>query len=173
MLYHYFLKQPRALSVFPFFEADFCVLYNYTRYTYLADCLGSFFFPVITAGALTVPLSVRKSSSKRETIIRRWFILLCFILALFVGWQDFCMGGAVTRYVQDILPIMCIGSVVSIIYFVRSENFTGYKFITSSICFMLTFAAGWLYMLSMSDSMLMKRCPELYETVEDMLIFWQ
>lgn len=174
MLYHYFLQLPRPSSLFPFFETNFCVLYNYSKYTYLEGCLGAFSYPFIVAGTLAMPCVCRRKNDRKSIYLtRKYFVILCFLLALFIGWQDFCMGGAITRYIVDILPLLTIGSSIALMYYTRSENNSSSKMKLIILAMAVTFAISWLITISTTDGKIMNRCSHLYESLEDIIIFWQ
>lgn len=177
MLYHYFFQLPRAAGVFPFFEPTYCVLYNYQKYTYLADCIGVFTYPVITAGFLMIPSAFRKNKFSNNcgatAIQQRWVVILCFVMALFIAWQDFCLGGAVTRYVLDFMPLLMIGILLCMLHGVGNpeKHTMRYGLILASCA--ATFVVSWLLTIQIRDGSLMRRFPELYDTAEDLMIFWQ
>ncbi|MBR3759683.1 MAG: hypothetical protein IKK47_01635 [Ruminococcus sp.] len=177
MLYHYFFQLPRAAAVFPFFEPTYCILYNYQKYTFLADCIGVFTYPVIAAGFLMIPSALKKNRFSNNcgvtAIQQKSVIILCFAMALFIAWQDFCLGGAVTRYVIDFMPLLMIGVLLCILRGSSNpeKHTMRYGLIIASCA--ATFVISCLLTIQVKDGSLMRRFPNLYDTVEDLMIFWQ
>ncbi len=177
MLYHYFFQLPRASATFPFFEPTFCMLYNYKKYTYLADCVGVFTYPVIAAGSILMPaVAGRRRGSIRSGVKRSQrsiIIILCFAAAVLIGWSNFCLGGAVTRYVVDLMPILMLGTLICVLRGAGDPKKHPMRYILLCISIAASFVISWLLMIQVRDGSLLRRFPEIYDTVEDLVIFWQ
>lgn len=177
MLYHYFLQVPRPRGSFPFFEQQMCYIYNYGKYVYTAGITGVFAYPMLLFGTAMIPVSLVRKGKRfayRTTRIQRnSFIATCFLAALIIAWMDFCLGGAINHYVFDVMPLMILGSVMCILRSVGKPEKNTYRYITSLIVMMLTFIMVWLLEIEIRTGNLTRRCPNLYETVEDLFIFWQ
>ena len=177
MLYHYFLQVPRSRSSFPFFEQQMCYLYSYGKYVYTAGITGVFAYPMLLFGTAMMPVSfVRKGKrfAYRTTKMQRnSFIAVCFIVALIIAWMDFCLGGAINHYVFDIMPLMILGSVMCILRSIGKPEKNMHRYITALVVMMLTFIMVWLLEIEIRTGNLTRHCPNLYEVVEDLLIFWQ
>ncbi len=171
MLIHYFLQLPRTRALFPYFEANFCVIYNYGKYTYLADTIGVFTYPLIPAGMLLMPLTFRRIRSAFS--LKKWFIILCFGISLMIAWQDFCLGGAITRYVIDFLPLLVILSVLVLLSAVDIDHGSKTKNRICAIIFAGSLFISFLLTIGVRDSILMKYHSEIYEAVENMIVFWK
>ena len=177
MLYHYFFQLPRASSAFPFFEPTYCVLHNYQKYTFLADCIGAFTYPVIAAGLLMMPSVLKKRNfvnNRGVTVIQqKSVIVLCFVTSLVIGWENFCLGGAVTRYVVDLMPLLMIGVLLCILHGTGNpeKHKMRYGLIIASCA--VSFITNWLLTIQIRNGSIMKRLPDLYDTLEDLMIFWQ
>ncbi len=177
MIYHYFLQVPRPRSSFPFFEQQMCYLYNYGRYVYTAGINGVFAYPVLLFGTVMAPTAfIRRgnrfayNTTKRQ---RNSFIALCFIMAFVIAWMDFCLGGAINHYVFDIMPLMILVSVVCILRSIGNPERNMHRYVTAIVVMAATFIMMWLFEIGTRTGNLAKHCPNLYETVEDLLIFWQ
>ena len=177
MLYHYFFQLPRAAAVFPFFEPTYCVLYNYQKYTYLADCIGVFTYPVILVGFLMLPSALKKNNCMNvrgvTAIQQKSVIILCVVMSVVIGWSDFCLGGAVTRYVIDLMPLLMIASLICVLRGAGDPEKHRMRYCVSLASIAGTFVISWLLTIQVRDGSLMNRLPELYDTVEDLVIFWQ
>ncbi|MBQ8348262.1 MAG: hypothetical protein IJY19_01270 [Ruminococcus sp.] len=177
MLYHYFLQVPRPRSSFPFFEQQMCYLYSYGKYVYTAGITGVFAYPMLLFGTAMMPAAfVRKGKrfAYRTTKIQRnSFIALCFIMSLIIAWMDFCLGGAINHYVFDIMPLMILGSVMCILRSVGKPEKNMHRYITALAVMAATFIIVWLLEIEIRTGNLTRHCPNLYEVVEDLLIFWQ
>ena len=171
MLFHYFLQLPRTRALFPYFEPNFCVIYNYGRYTYLADTIGVFTYPFIPAGMLLMPLIFRRIRTAFS--IKKWFIILCFGISLIIAWQDFCLGGAITRYVIDFLPLLVILSILVLLSAVDTDHGSKTK---NRICALVlggSLFISFLLTVGVRDGVLMKYYSEIYEAVENMILIWK
>lgn len=177
MLYHYIFQMPRSSMYFPFFEPTYCVLFNYQKYTYLADCIGVFTYPVIVAGVIMIPTALRKNKCMNNCnatmIQQRSIIILCFAIALFTGWSNFCLGGAITRYIVDLMPLLLIGTLVCILRSMGDpeKHRMRYGVVLASIA--ISFITSWLFTIQVREGSLLKCMPNIYDIVEDLVIFWQ
>lgn len=177
MLYHYFFQLPRASAIFPFFEPTFCMLYNYKKYTYFADCIGVFTYPLIAAGTILMPAVIGKRKGRNQFDVtgvqRSFFIILCFVTAVLIGWSNFCLGGGVTRYVIDFMPILMLGTLLCILRGAGDPVNHTMRYVLICISEAATFVICWLLVLQVRDGSILRRFPEIYDTAEDLVIFWQ
>ena len=171
MLIHYFLQLPRTRALFPYFEPNFCVIYNYGKYTYLADTIGVFTYPLIPASMLLMPLIFRRIRSAFS--IKKWFMILCFGISMIVAWQDFCLGGAITRYVIDFLPLLVILSVLVLLSAVDTDHGSKTKNRICAVIFGGSLIISFLLTVGVRDGILMKYNSEIYEAVENMILIWK
>lgn len=177
MLYQYFLQLPRPKNVFPFFEPQFYVLRNYTKYTYVADSVGVFTYALILFGVIFLPMAIRKSSASRmekgAKLRFRSFLILCLSLALFIAWDDYCLGGVITRYSVDFLPLLTMMSFLVMLRVNTNPKRAAFRYKMSVISVAATFCIAWLLIISTREAYIMKTAPTLYDTVHNLLIFWQ
>lgn len=177
MLYHYFLQLPRPKSVFPFFEPQFCSIYNYTKSIYQADCIGVLSYALVAFGIIFMPMAIRSNNSsfgtKSSKLRKNSFIVLCLLFALFIAWEDFCLGGVHTRYTIDILPLLTMMSFLVMLSVNRNPEKAPFRYKMSVIALAATFCIAWLFVISPREANIMKNCPNLYDTIEDLVIFWQ
>lgn len=177
MLYHYFFQMPRPKQSFPFMEHQFCVLNNYSAYTYVADSVGALTYPMILLGAAMIPVAFRKKGrlyAHGVTRLQRNAIpVICVAAALFIGWINFCLAGVSVRYVVDLMPLLVILSVITILRSTGNPLKNKYRYILSGICMAASCSISWLLLVGIQDGELLKRCPNLYDTLENLLIFWQ
>ena len=177
MLYHYVFQKPRASAYFPFFEPAYIVLYNYKKYIYTTDCIGVLTYPLTAAGIALFPAAMTGKNSRNRSgstgLQRRAFILICFITALFIGWINFCLGGGVTRYVIDFMPLIMLGTLLCILR--GAGNPEKHKLRYALICMAsaATFVICWLLVIQVRDGSILRRFPDFYDTVEDLVVFWQ
>lgn len=177
MIYHYFLQFPRASAIFPFFEPTYCILYNYKKYIFFADCVGVFTYPLVTAGIVFIPATIGKRSGRNRFgvtgIQRNLFIALCFTAAFLIGWLNFCLGGGVTRYVVDLMPVLILGMLLCILRGAGDPEKHGLRYVLICVSAAATFIICWLLALQVRDGSILRRFPDVYDTVEDLIIFWQ
>ena len=107
-IYHYFFMSLRPRAVFPFFEQQATGLNNYGQYVYIDFAIPVFTLPIIALGFLLLPMCFRKKNTCccRETTVlqRNAYYILAICMALFIAWEDFCLGGLIQRYIIDTLP---------------------------------------------------------------------
>lgn len=171
MLIHYFLQLPRTRALFPYFEANYFITYNYGKFTYLADTIGAFTYSIIPAGLLLTPSICRRTHLRFS--VKKWFLIISFCISLLIAWQDFCLGGSVTRYVIDFLPLLVLLSIVVLLSAVDIDHGTKTKTRICVLLFTSSFLVSFLLTIGVRDGILMKFHGELYETVEDLFIFWK
>ena len=171
MLFHYFLQLPRTRALFPYFEPNFCVIYNYGRYTYLGDTIGVFTYPFIPAGMLLMPLIFRRIRSAFS--LKKWFMILCFGISMIIAWQDFCLGGAITRYVIDFLPLLVILSMLVLLSAVDTDHGSKTKNRICAVIFGGSLFISFLLTVGVRDGVLMKYHSEIYEAVENIIVIWK
>lgn len=177
MLYHYFLQIPRPKQSFPFIEEQFCSLNNYGTYMYTAGAVGALSYPLILLGAVMIPIALHRKkrvlSNGASTLQRNAFIIISFVTALFLGWINFCLGGVHQRYVTDLMPLLILGSVMVILLSTGNPQKNKYRYILSGLGMAATFCIGWLLVLGNREGNLIRHCPNLYEIVENLVIFWR
>ena len=177
MLYHYFFLVPRPKGAFPFIEPNYSGLFNYSKYTYVADTVGLMTIPALLFGTLLIPSAIQRHGKhftcSTTKLQRNAFIILCFALALIIGWMDFCMGGVNQRYVVDITPLILMGAFICIFRGTGNDEKHPQRYILAIASFAGAFVMSWFIMLSVKDGLLLKHCPNLIHYAEDLIIFWQ
>ena len=176
MIYHYLFQMPRPKGSFPFIENQFCTLYNYGRFIYTADITGVLAYPALLLGTFLLPASLRKKGRHYtcgiSAVQRTSFILLCFVTAFTLCWLDFCLGGVAHRYVTDALPLMCIGAVICLLRGTGAPGKHIHRHAAAHIALSATFIMSWLLLIGDRNGNLLRHCTSLYDTCEDLLIFW-
>ena len=176
--YNYFCLTPRPINTFPYFEVEFYDFSNSGKLVYAAPCIGAFAYPLLLLGTLYLPLGwIRKrnaeTSSGPVTVLQKNAILLiCFAGAICIAWMDYCMGGIIQRYAADFLPLLTIGCVLSILR-ANDRVPSKFRYLLTIGAAVLTFAMVWLLELELRDSALSLSCPNLYDTVSELMQFWR
>lgn len=172
-LYHYFLTLPRPRSVFPFFEENFYVLENYAAYRYIAPTFGVFSYPVILLGVLMLPESRTNRAKAPADKRRRLFVAICIAVSVFLAWADFCLGGSITRYAFDFMPLLALAAMIGILRRAERPTENRRKYILAASAAALTVAFAFFACFLFRESTLVERFPNILEAAEDMIIFWQ
>lgn len=177
MLYHYILPLLNKRKSFPFFEPMFFSTDNYGAYTYMGDGIGALTFPLILMGMLMIPVAIQRKGKRFAYGVTKYqrnavFAICCFV-PLFIGWQDFCLGGIIMRYIIDIMPLLTIIAVVAVLRSTVKPAKNKYRYIIAGIAEMSTFCLGWLAAMERSNGNLGRHCPNLYDIAENLIIFWQ
>ncbi len=177
MVYHYILPLLNKRASFPFFEPMFFSINNYGAYTYMGDGIGALTFPLILMGMLMIPVVIQRKGNRFAYGVTKFqrnavFAVCCFV-PLFIGWQDFCLGGIIMRYIVDIMPLLTIIAVVAVLRSTVKPSKNKYRYIIAGIAELSTFCFGWLVAMERSNGNLGRHCPNLYDIAENLIIFWQ
>lgn len=172
-IYHYFMQFPKSKVAFPFFETGFNGLDNYGSYVYTAVGFGALTLPVIFCGMLLQPAAFAPKSKELTDRHRRQFLIICFALSVALAWADFCLGGFITHYVFDIMPLMTFAAMLGIFRSLEKPAAHKRRYILSAASMALTmvFIIGQCF--NWGDGTLMKRFPRLIDYAEDLIIFWK
>ncbi len=170
-IYHYFLQPTGTAGTFPYFVIQGFFMGNYGMYSYADAMIGAFRFPVLLLGAVLIPESMKVQGNGLVKFRCRGFIIACFVLSILIAWADFCLAGTNVRYLYDIMPLMIIGSVSTILGTAEKGGKLRYR-ITVAVM-ILTIIFAWLIMLTDTGLTLAMQHENLYETIEDLVVFWQ
>lgn len=172
-LYHYFLTLPRPMNIFPFFEENFYVLDNYGSFRYIAPNFGVFSYPVILFGLLMLPESRANKTNAPADKRRRLFTAICVAVSVFVAWTDFCIGGSLTRYIFDFMPLMALAAMIGILRRAERPAENSRKYVLAAASAVLTVVFAFFTCFLFREGLLSERFPNLFEAMEDIIIFWQ
>lgn len=174
-IWHYFCQLPRPRNAFPYFEPQYFGLDNYGRYVYNSHQVGALTYPVISLGYLMLPLGkVTKAEQTQGNVTllqKKMFLVIAAVLPFFIAWFDFCVGGADTRYTLDIMPSLILFALFVLLRANQAPK--QYPYILTAAAFALTIIVQFLLLVQMTYGSLAMRCPNLYDTVENLLIFWR
>lgn len=177
MIYQYFLAIPRPRASFPFFEPQAFGTQNFGNYVYIDLSIAVFAFPMIVLGLFLLPYSFRKHKRVNRfgvtTLQNNAFYVVCFAMALFIGWQDFCLGGVIHRYIIDIMPLMTLGTILATLRYHSGKIKSKYLYSITAVCMLLSFAIGWLIEFHHRNGNIMIKNTHFMEDMEDLLIFWR
>ncbi|MCR5717538.1 MAG: hypothetical protein K6F80_00690 [Oscillospiraceae bacterium] len=177
-VYEYYFLAPRPKTVFPFFEPSFGNLYNFRHYTYVADTVGWMHFPFMALGTLLMPREL-VSKELGETRChasgwqRRAILVICFVMPLLLAWFDFCMGGVNERYYFDCAPLLVLGCMAVLFRSFGTPEKNRYFYGIVCLSVIAAFCLMWLILIGYRDSSLSHHCQTLYNTVEELVVFWQ
>ena len=176
-IYHYFFMPLRPRGVFPFFEQQSWGLNNYGSYAYIDYSIPVFTLPLIALGFLLLPMCFKKKNTcccKGTTVLQRnAYYVLAICMALFIAWEDFCLGGVIQRYVIDVMPLMTLVAVPAILRVNVKPAKRRYLYNMTVICICTTFVLNWLLAISHRLGNIHLHNPGLQEKLEDMIIFWR
>ncbi len=172
-IYHYFLHMPCLRNVFPHFGMLGLGTANYQAYVYLDIIMGACFTPILLAGMLLLPASLRMSGRAVmvQKLRERGFLIGCFVMALCIAWADFCLAGVHLRYLFDLMPVLILGSICTILRTTMYRRKTQYGLMILCAVLSVVMVAG--LMLSDKSQTTAMKYPHLFETLEDLVIFWQ
>ena len=176
-IYHYFFMPLRPRGVFPFFEQQSWGLNNYGSYAYIDYSIPVFTLPVLALGFILLPMCFRKKNThccKGTTVLQRnAYYVLAICMALFIAWEDFCLGGVIQRYVIDVMPLMILVAVPAILRVNVKPEKRRYLYNVTVICICTNIVLNWLLALSHRLGNIHLHNPGLQEKLEDMIIFWR
>ena len=173
-LFNYFVIPPRLRPAFPYFDTQWGTLYNYRHYVYTEGVIGWLCYAIIPFGILLMPKAVEAGVSVRRCrtnkLQRNIMLLICFVMPVLLTWMDFSMAGSCQRYFYDVIPLLIMGCVICMM---RCCKRSRYLYFLSCVALVSSFVLSWLVLISNRDCGLVRNLPDLYNTVEDLVIFWQ
>ncbi len=170
-IYHYFIQPFSTSNQFPYIRMWGFYMGNYGMYAYTDAIVGALNYPLILMGTLLIPRSMRMEGIGIEKMRRRGFIIGCFLLAAGIAWADFCLAGVHIRYIFDIMPLLLLGSVCTVLSTTNNPRKMQYKLATASI--VISAILVWMILILERGATLNKVHPNLYELLEDLIVFWQ
>lgn len=177
MLSHYFCISPQHTATFPFFEPQYGHLNNYQQFVYLEGTIGWMMYPMVAAGLLLLyPALSNDRVCCRSQITRRQrtgFLLTAVAAVILIAWMDFSAGGVNQRYLYDIAPLLLMLCTVTILRACPKPRTSRYPYLVLCMTVISTGLFGALYMLGITSGNLVKHCPNLYNLIEEMVMFWQ
>ncbi len=176
-IFHYFLNMPRPRETFPFIEEQFFNLKNYGAYKYIAPASGAFMYPFVLLGFASLPLSLRKKNKSLGggvTVLQRNAFVLCGIIgAAALAVIDFCVAGIQQRYITDIMPLILLASTAAILLSFGNTKKHIYGYTVTAVSMALTFVLGIFLTLGFRLGNIHMAYPNLYEAMEELIIFWR
>ncbi len=171
-LYHYFLQPLGVFSTFPFFAIQGFHMNNYGMYAYTDYIVGALQFPLILMGFLLIPKAFKMNSCGTGLVKfrQRGFYIACFVLAIGIAWADFCLAGTHLRYLMDIMPILVTGSICTVLFTTKNPGKLQYKIAVAAL--VISTVLVWLMMLTERDVAIKNQHPNLYDTLENLIVFW-
>lgn len=172
-IYHYFFQMPKSKPAFPFFETGFNGLENYGSYVYTVIGFGALTLPVILFGTLLQPQAFGPKTKEINDRYRRWFLGICLAMSVLLAWADFCLGGFITHYVFDIMPLMTFAAMIGIFRGCSKPSAHKSRYVLSGISMALTVVFIFGQLFNWNEGTIMKHFPSLIDTLEDAVIFWK
>jgi hypothetical protein len=164
---------PRPRNAFPFFDTGINGLDNYGSYVYTSFGFGALMLPAILCGVLLQPSAFALRSKELADRRRRQFLTICFCLSVAIAWADFCLGGFITHYVFDIMPLMTFAAMIGIFRSNPKPSAQKHRFVLTSASMVMTMLFIIGIGLNWDESTLLKRFPTLIDRAEDLIIFWK
>ncbi|MBR2088118.1 MAG: hypothetical protein IJ906_13470, partial [Oscillospiraceae bacterium] len=176
-IYNYFLIPPRTKTTFPFFDTQWGSINNFQHYIYAEGVIGWLSYALISFGILCLPKGLTADSSvmhlRTNRVQRRIMLLLCFLMPVLIAWMDFSMAGSCQRYFFDVIPLLLLGCVTVLMRCCRYPGKNRYLYLLCCLAFCSSFVMMWLVLLGNRDCGLVRNLPNLYNTVEESVVFWQ
>ena len=170
---HYFIQPPRFRTSFPFIETFPIDRDNYQKFFYISSGCGALSFPIILWGMLLLPYAFGKKSEKPSYRRRKLILWLCLAVSVFTAWMDFSMGGIVTHYIFDMMPLLFIASMTGIFRSCEKPCKNKSRYIFTGVVMAATMVFTFALCLDIAGSTLNAHYPHLLDKAEDLIIFWQ
>lgn len=174
--FHFFLQPVGFTAQFPYIRPMYLAFQNLGRYVYNEGIVGVFALPqMIAAGALWVPVARR---AVKQNPIKCAMLILAPVLAVIIGFLDFCVAGVHIRYIGDILPMLTALAIPVLlegygrldrIKVLRHRHFPVFASLIV-LTFVICFGIG-LYLAGYG--MIPETCPQLVAELQDVLVFWR
>lgn len=180
---HFFLQPVTITDVFPYFDFTIINTANYGKYMCTESSVGLMYYPVLCLGILIAPFllyMLRKNRNEKYQYnnerIRNYTYFLITIFLVFVSWLDFCVGGAVIRYVTDVMPLALMLSAWCLMEtYSYSEKIPVLK---NKVLLFFVLAAGvtmifgFSQVLWLPDGEINLYRPEVLSILEELICFW-
>ena len=183
--YTYFVQSPKPKLTFPYFDLEFFEFFNYGKKWYAAQSIGALSIPFVLLGTLYIPYAISRKKKTAGTVSetvcegkvtalqKNAFVIVCFVSALFIAWQDYCLGGVIRRYSMDFMPLMTIGSCVTVLHMLHKEKNNKFRYVLVFGAMAASFIMMVLLELGYRDGNICRCCPNLYDTVAKLIQFWR
>lgn len=175
-VFHYFLTPPAVSRVFPFFAPNYAYLANYGQYVYMEGVVGWLFYPAILLGLLWLIPAIRDVRIRRmgaSPLQRRAMLILCVAVPVLLATADLSMGGVNQRYLYDIVPLLLIGSTAALLSRCRRPERDRYIYTLACLALIATVLFALLIPFTDPSGNLAKAHPELYNRLEEAVVFWR
>ncbi len=171
----YFLCPLSFGKGFPFLHTYGPAFSDTTHYIYIEAGYGAFVFLFILAAMLLLVPVTRTKYCRTE---QRWVFRLAFLMTILLALIDFCVGGFVTRYLCDILPILSVFSALVLLEAQRQlqlvPNVYGIFSRTAAVLMLLAPVVVLITMLASGEQFsIWKSDPEFYFELRDLVVFWR
>jgi len=170
----YFLQFPCVRAAFPFIEMRSYSYANYGKYIYTDHNIGILMIPFIMVGLLLVRRALRRDNIEKNgggVLLQRSFITLSLAIMFFVAWMDFCMAGVNMRYIVDITTPAAVVSLIAVLKTTKNNKSFQYTVVTAAMIVSMVMIMA----LSISErgGTLATLYSELYDKLEDLIVFWR
>ena len=176
-IYNYFLIPPRTKTTFPFLDTQWGSINNFQHYIYAEGVIGWLSYALISFGILCLPKGLAADSSvmhlRTNRVQRRSLLVVCFLMPVLLAWMDFSMGGSCQRYFFDVIPLLLLGCLTVLMRCCRKPDGNRHLYVLSCLALCSSFMLMWLVLLGHRDCGLVRNLPNLYNTVEELVVFWQ
>ena len=110
------------------------------------------------------------------TIVRNYTYALMLVIIMFVSWLDFCLGGIVTRYVTDVMPLAYMLSawcLLQVYEFAKKIPELDKKVLIGiAVTVGFTIVMGYSQVLWQPDGETNLYHPEWISILEELICFW-
>ncbi|MBQ4465665.1 MAG: hypothetical protein II916_06860 [Oscillospiraceae bacterium] len=174
-MYTYFGGQTRPRASFPYFEPQWGNLYALSHYVYAEGTVGWLRYPMVLGSILCLPVVLRRKGTAHLRTTdkqRKTVMVLCILMSLLLAWMDYSMGGSNQRYLYDFASLLLCMSIPVLLLMNRNSAKHRYFYTLTCLALAASWCLEWLLLLENHDSGLCRRCPELYSTVERLVMFW-
>lgn len=180
---HYFLQPLTISNTFPYFNFTIINTENYGKYMCSENSTGLLTYPLLGLGILLFPFllhSLRRDKKEKYTysgtIVRNYTYALMLIIIMFVSWLDFCLGGIVTRYVTDVMPLAYMLSawcLLQVYEFAKKIPELDKKVLIGiAVTVGFTIVMGYSQVLWQPDGETNLYHPEWISILEELICFW-
>ena len=83
------------------------------------------------------------------------------------------MGGSCQRYLYDVIPVLMLGCILTLMRCSCSPENAKYRYLLTSLAMISSFVLAWALLIAHRDCGLVRNFPNLYNIVEQLVVFWQ
>lgn len=179
----YFFQPLNMADKFPYLSLSTVYMSNCESYIYGEGSVGAMTFPLIFAGVCALPFllhHIRRRKGEKfsydNTAVKKFTYVLMLALAVLIGWFNYSIAGVILSYVCDILPLLTLLSVFVLLDVQQHTSsvaaLSGKTVCVVSLAAIFTVILVIAELITLQDTAIFKRMPNILYNIEEIVCFW-